>query len=196
MSNTPTRLVPTRIVYKEVLGGDLRKLRGESNDTPSGGGARDLRFPWRAFRPIMHLIFTHTETRGDSEFRTTVVNYVDDAGQRQTTSLEYWPATPSRPSEDRVSKVHASPALGGSRMPDMDRGRVFVVFSQFSSGEVRCDYAYEDDLRAGNWASAVSTAILGCIAATAEKNSTRSVNYVPTQGYWDFTNGTGFCYAE
>lgn len=196
MSDTPTRLTPARIVYKEILDGDLRKLLGESNDTPSGGGARDLRFPWRAFRPVMHLIFTQTATRGDKSFRTAIVHYRDDARRRQTTTLEYWPATPSRPSEDRVSKVHSSPALGGSRMPETNRGRIFVVFSQFTSGEVRCDYAYEDELRAGRWASAVSTAILGCMATTAVKNSTRSTNFVPTQGYWDFTDGTGFCYAE
>jgi hypothetical protein len=196
VSEAPARLTPARIVYKEILAGDLRKLRGESNDTQSGGGARDLRFPWRAFRPVMHLIFTREETRGAKAFRSALVNYVDDAGDPRTTKLEYWPATPSRPSEDRVSKVHSSPALGGSRMPAADRGRVFVVLSQFTTGEVRCDYAYEDDLRAGKWASAVRTAILGCAASTAEKNLTRTANFVPIQGYWDFTDGTGFCYAE
>lgn len=196
MSETPTRLTPARIVYKEVLSGDLRKLRGESNDSPSGGGARDLRFPWRAFRPVMHLIFSQTGTSGDKTYRSAVVNYVDDAGVLRKTTLEYWPATLSRPSEDRVAKVHSSAALGGSRMPDTDRGRVFVVLSQFTSGEVRCDYAYEDDLRAGRWAGAVSSAILGCIASTTQKNSTRTKNFVPTQGYWDFTDGTGICYAE
>ena len=37
-----------RLVYKEVLPGDLRKARGESNDdAAAGGGARDLRLrPW------------------------------------------------------------------------------------------------------------------------------------------------------
>lgn len=196
MSETPIRLTPARIVYKEILAGDLRKLRGESNDTPSGGGARDLRFPWRAFRPVMHLIFTRQETRGGRTYRSADVNYVDGAGTRRSATLEYWPATPSRPAEDRVARVHSSPALGGSRMPDTGRGRVFVVFSQFTSGEVRCDYAYEDDLRAGLWAGAVSSAILGCISSTAQRNSTRTENFMPTQGYWDFTEGTGLCYAE
>ena len=32
------------IIYKKIVDGDLRKFSATSNDQPSGGGARDLRF--------------------------------------------------------------------------------------------------------------------------------------------------------
>ena len=32
------------VVYKKIVDGDLRKFSATSNDTQTGGGARDLRF--------------------------------------------------------------------------------------------------------------------------------------------------------
>ena len=32
------------VIYKKIVDGDLRKFSATSNDQPSGGGARDLRF--------------------------------------------------------------------------------------------------------------------------------------------------------
>jgi hypothetical protein len=42
LSKPPT--AAARILYKEIVEGDLRKFRAESNDAATGGGARDLRF--------------------------------------------------------------------------------------------------------------------------------------------------------
>lgn len=188
---------PTLVVYKEILPGDVRKLLGASNDAPTGQGAKDLRFPWRAFRPVMHQIFTERATgRGGREIRKAQVLYLDSANQPHYTELEYWPPTSSRPTEDRISRVHASPALGG-QMPATDRGRVFVLLIRFDDGTIRCTYAYGNELsRSGVWAEELRTAILGCVTATDSRNSRRKRGLRPTLGYYNFIDATSYCHAD
>ena len=188
---------PLLLVYKEILPGDLRKLHAASNDAPTGGGARDLRFPWREFRTVMHRIFSESKTSSQGrEIRTAKVKYKDTDGKVRHTELEYWPPTDSRPREDRVAKIHASPAIGG-RLPDGDKGRVLLMFIKWSNGEAWCYWAYEGDLRASNkWAEEVRSVILDCIELTEDKNDGRQGGLTPVQGYYDFTNGTAYCYAE
>lgn len=183
---------PVLFVYKEIVAGDLRKLLAESNDSKTGGGARDLRLPAKSFRPVMQRIFTRDATgRGGRPIRVADVTYLDEQGEPRQTEIQYWPPTNSRPREDRISKIHASPALGG-QLPASDRGRVFVLFIKFSDGTIRCAYAYEDDLRAkGIWSAEVSREILGCMASARSRNDQRTV-----QGYYDFDEGTGFCHAD
>ncbi|GAA3528161.1 hypothetical protein AFL01nite_02640 [Aeromicrobium flavum] len=186
---TATR--PVLFVYKEIVSGDLRKLLAESNDSKTGGGARDLRLPWKAFRPIMSQIFTKSGVgRGGKAIRIADVTYLDQDGRPKRTQLEYWPPTTARPAEDRIAKVHASPALGG-QLPETDQGRVFVVFSKFDDGTVRCDYAYEDQLKAGLWAAEVRDAIFGCMSSAALGKGNRTV-----QGYHNFIDGTSYCHAD
>lgn len=194
---TTTQSRPSLVIYKEIVAGDIRKLLAESNDSPTGGGARDLRFPARGFDAAMRQIFTtHAVGRGGRPIRVADVIYLDPQGRPDSTQIEYWPATSARPSEVRVARIHASPALGG-QMPRTDKGRVFVLFIKFSGGIVRCTYAYEHDLKAsGIWAQEVSSAILGCMASADLKNGNRSWNLVTVQGYYDFTNGTGYCHAD
>lgn len=183
---------PVLFVYKEIVAGDLRKLQADSNDSKTGGGARDLRLPWKTFRSIMYRIFTRDGIgRGGRLIRVAQVTYLDEYNQPRKTELQYWPPTTARKTEDRIARIHASPALGG-RLPAMDKGRVFVVFSKFDDGTIRCDYAYEKDLKTkGIWATEFSSQILNCMAAAAARNGTRTV-----QGYYDFVEGTGFCHAE
>ena len=187
---------PELLVYKEILPGDMRKLLGQSNDTPSGGGARDLRLPWRAFRQVMHEIFTETVALNDGkQIRTAQISYTTANGVPTTTTLEYWPATESRPAEDRVSKVHDSPARA-DRLPSQEKGRVFVLFIRWSDGKATCHYAYEDDLRkTTRWAAEVRNVILGCLADTDMKNINRSIP-LATIGFYNFRDGTGYCHAN
>lgn len=175
----------------------MRKLLAESNDSETGGGARDLRFPARAFDSKLRLMFpTDAVGRNGREIRIGNFLYPNADGGFPTTQLDYWPPTHSRPAECRIARIHASPALGG-QLPRTDKGRVFVLLTQFSNGAVRCDYAYEDDLRApGVWAHEVSSAILGCVASACVRNATRTTNLVPAVGYYDFTSGTGYCHAD
>lgn len=187
---------PTLVVYKEIVDGDMRKLLAESNDSKTGGGARDLRFPVRAFDSVLRQIFSKDAIgRGGQSIRIGDVIYLDSSSQPQKTQLEYWPPTNSRKTESRISKIHNSPALGG-QLPRTGSGRVFVLLIQFSDGSVRCDYAYEEDLRANVWAPELSSVVLGCFASASAKNTTRTAGLVSAQGYYDFSTGTGYCHAD
>lgn len=184
------------VVYKEIVDGDMRKLLAESNDAKTGGGARDLRLPAKAFRPVMHQIFTKDGVgRGGKAIKIAEILYLDADDRPHKTQLEYWPPTPSRPSEDRIARIHASPALGG-QLPRTDLGRVFVLFIKFSDGTVRCLYAYEDELRDPTiWARELSSTVLGCLASADLRNGNRPTNTVPAQGYYNFSTGQGYCHA-
>ena len=194
---TTTQARPTLVVYKEIVGGDMRKLLAESNNSATGGGARDLRFPVRAFDPVLRLMFDQDKIgpRGQA-IRVGNFRYLDRDDKLQTTQLEYWPPTDTRKSETRIARIHASPALGG-QLPATDKGTVFVLLTRFSDGTVRCDYAYEYDLRDPKvWATEVSSRILGCLASASRKNATRTTGFVPAQGYYDFSNASGYCHAD
>jgi hypothetical protein len=193
---TTTQARPTLVVYKEIVGGDMRKLLAESNDSATGGGARDLRFPARAFDPVLRLMFDQDSfgPRGQA-IRTGDILYLDPDEKPQKTQLEYWPPTMSRKSESRISKIHASPALGG-QLPATGKGKVFVLLIRFSDGTVRCVYAYETELRNPKiWAHELSSAVLGCLASACAKNATRTAGLVPAMGYYNFSDGTGYCHA-
>lgn len=175
----------------------MRKLLAESNDSATGGGARDLRFPVRAFDPVLRLMFDQDQIapRGQA-IRVGDFLYLDRDEKLQTTQLEYWPPTESRSAESRIARIHASPALGG-QLPVTDKGTVFVLLTRFTDGTVRCDYAYENELRDPNaWAREISSRVLGCLASARLKNATRTVGMVPAQGYYDFNNATGYCHAD
>lgn len=188
-----------RAVYREIKEGDIRKLQAASNDDPSaGGGARDLRFPASGFDAVLRKIFSKdAKGRGGRSIRKGSFIYLDDKGITRATELDYWPPTDSRSSEVRIATIHASPALGGRRLPDTNRGRVFVLLTQFSTGQVRVDYVYEDDLKKpGIWADEIRNAILDCLDAADQKNANRTRNKVTAQGYYEFTTGTGYCHGQ
>lgn len=190
--------VVLRAVYREIKDGDIRKLLAESNDDPSaGGGARDLRFPASGFNTVLRQIFTEDAVVGGRAIRRATITYLDDQGSSRSAEMEYWPPTVSRRTEVRIAKVHKSPALGGKRLPDRNRGRPFVLFTQYSNRVVRVDYAYENDLRVpGIWADEIRSAILDCLQSADRKNAKRKQNKVTAQGYYEFTTGTGYCHGE
>jgi len=53
-----------RIVYKEIVEGDFRKFKAESNDADTGGGARDLRFrPHDEFAKVFRELFPRSQQK-------------------------------------------------------------------------------------------------------------------------------------
>lgn len=186
---------PHLILYKELSAADLRKLEANSNDSKTGGGARDLRLPHRAFGLIMSRLLpeTRTQSRGKKSTLDAIVNYGPvtfyEGSTRQTTEFVYWPPTDARPAEGRIARVHASPALGG-RMPEEGQGRVLVMFIKWTSGMVTVHYAYERDLViSGVWADEVRIPIVSCMQASDSNNQS-------VQGYLDLHEGKGYCHGN
>src|SRR4029079_6724773 len=46
-----------RVVFREIVPGDLRKVEADAQDAGTGGGARDLRFrPYEKFAPVFSVL--------------------------------------------------------------------------------------------------------------------------------------------
>lgn len=163
-----------RLVYKQLLPGDYRKLKAESNDANTGGGARDLRFPFSAFEDIFRRLLPSERTerrrrngqRVDLHVRagTVYIDEVDEHGTVTATRTEemVWEsATDARSAEGRITKVHAGAATADLlEARDDVKGEAFALFVQDDNGELRVHYAFESELRDGSWADAVAQPIL------------------------------------
>lgn len=178
------------VVYMEVSVADRRKFDAKSADAKTGGGARDLRFPWVPFEGPMDRIFSEpSATAKKAGVRVAKVTYRRD-GVHKVTDLEYWPPTIARPSEGRIARVDKCPELG-ERKPRKDKGRVFVLLIKTADGLVRCTYAYEDDLRrVDEWPEEIRLPILNCIETSAGQRTA-------VRGFVGADGDTGsYCHRE
>ncbi|MBE2251079.1 MAG: hypothetical protein IAE78_16185 [Myxococcus sp.] len=170
------------VIFKEIVGGDLRKLRAESNDADSGGGARDFRFPHREFGGAFSRIFSGTERqkrgRGSKKRDVSIPVgrfYWERDGKVEWKEARYEPPTDSRPTEGRIPVVHTYPPL--RTPPPSKEGRLLVLIIQREDGTVWPAFATEDSLRRESkadedqWADAVRRPILKALADTAESGA-------------------------
>lgn len=193
---SPARQV-VRILYKEIVPGDLRKILAESNDSDTGGGARDFRFgSYKTLLPVIEQMFPRKVK--ESRKRDGVTEQIDvfqgeffwhnDSGQVEHKESFFESPTDARPSEGRVARVHEYGCFDTSRMPAGGQGnRVLLLLIQLHDGSVWPYYAEEKTLRIkGKWDPVVANELLGCL--DAKRASNRAVI-----GYRDFTNEGRYC---
>lgn len=185
-----------RILYKEIVGGDLRKIHAASNDSDSGGGARDFRFgSYPNIEQVVRQMFPsqkqESRRRGGRNVPTTLYfgsfHYLVNGATYSKESI-FEPPTDARPMEGRIARVHEQPCLATDLMPQVSAGnRVFLLLIQLIDGTVWPYYAEERTLRtAGLWDPNVAERMLECI--DARRSSAHAV-----VGFFDFTNSTRYC---
>ena len=96
---TPGR--PRLAYFQAVVDGDVRKLQAESNDSASGGGARDLRMP-HAFLGAL-LPFFPRKITGGHEAR---IYSAPKGGHPDSRVIKLHLPTNSRPNEIRIGTIH------------------------------------------------------------------------------------------
>lgn len=134
-----------RILYKELVEGDLRKLQAKANDSDSGGSARDFRF--RSFDmllPVIRKIFPQTVQ--EKRRRNKQVVLVDifkgnfswyDAKQNVVSKEAYMePPTSARPGEGRIARIHEYPCFDASKVNIGADNRVLLLLIQLDDGSV------------------------------------------------------------
>lgn len=184
-----------RILYKELVEGDLRKLRAESNDADTGGGARDFRFgSYRTLLPVIKAMFPRTAQ--EDRKRNGVVTQIDvfkgtfywkSATGTESKEAVFEPPTDARPSEGRIARVHEYPCFDASNVKIGVGNRVLLLLIQLDDGTVWPHYAEEKSLRTPNaWHPVVARELLDCLDAK------RPANQVVI-GYRDFTNAGRYC---
>lgn len=183
------------VVFKEIVGGDLRKFRALSNDSPTGGGARDLRFrPFTVFDEGFARLFPDSRTarrrRGGApvevQIRVGRFWWKEADGHVHSKEAIWEPPTDVRANEGRLAVVHTYPPL--RRLPPSSEGRIVLMLAKRSDNSVWPHFATESELRAGLWSQELSTAILRCL-----DKRRRSGNVA--RGYVDFASDSGFCDA-
>jgi hypothetical protein len=181
VENADNMVVITRIVYKEILPGDIRKFAAESNDSPSGGGARDLRFrPFESFRPIFRRMFPNNETDGIFSGRF----YSMEGGREIVRRALFHPPTNARPGEGRLANVDK--CLPHDNLPSNEE-TVILLLIQRSDGKVWPHFItrsslVNDDL----WEENIKRMILNCFSAHRRSG-------VSMVGFIDFETGEEYC---
>lgn len=147
-----------RILLQNIEDGDRRKFEARSNDSATGGGARDLRFrPEIEFLPFFGRMFPHKryETRTSNGVKSQIevlsgtVTWAEPTGDRSAT-MEVWPATNARPNECRIARI-SSFGLHGLIKTDPSGGRSVLMMFQQANNAIRLYFTTETSLRTGNW---------------------------------------------
>ncbi len=185
-----------RILYKELVEGDLRKLQAKSNDSDTGGGARDFRFgAYNTLLPVIKQMFPQTvkesRKRGGQMVQIDVFkgvfSWTKASGSVQSKEAYFEPPTDVRPSEGRIARVHEYPCFDASHVKISVGNRVLLLLIQLHDGSVWPHYAEETSLRTPNsWHPVVAKELLDCLDAV------RPVNQAVI-GYRDFTNAGRYC---
>lgn len=186
-----------RILYKEIVQGDLRKIHAVSNDAETGGGARDFRFgSYQSIAATVMQMFPkpviESRRRNGVLVPTTIYSgffyWRDQRGNVFQQNSYFEPPTDARPSEGRITRVHEQPCLSTALMPTPALGnRIFLLLIQLLDSTVWPYYAEEQTLRtAGLWDPRVADRMLKCI------DSPRRVDQAVI-GFFDFVNGGSYC---
>jgi hypothetical protein len=138
---------PVRVFFQELKHGDLLKFRAQSNQAPSGGGARDLRFPAIPYFDLLSPMFP--EEADHAGARRGIIRWAVATGTG-TATVTLWPANVARPSESRIGRFYE---VAGWEVDeeafeaDLDRGmKWFVLLVQLDNGQVWARTLRESDL--------------------------------------------------
>lgn len=165
----------TRVLWREIRQGDRRKFSATSNDTQSGGGARDLRFRGdEELENIIVAMFPHAESairRRESGGQVTVYRgtfcwNVEVSGNVVTRSVPAYmePPTDTRPTEWRIPRVHTYEVFQAPIPPDALNDRVLLLLIQTKDGNIWPRFATESSLRNDSrWSKAVQAHIVHCL---------------------------------
>ncbi|WP_213423731.1 hypothetical protein [Bhargavaea massiliensis] len=174
-----------RILYKEITPGDRRKFKGESNDTPSGGGAMDLRFsPYDLFKDFLVRMFP--EKKSDRIRTNTFRWYEEDfKGPKSEPALLHEP-TKARPGEWRIANINKYLPFG--KLPPEDEGEAFVILIQDENGEIWPKFASKKSL-IEKWHEDIAEPILLCHKSKKREN-------MATAGFIEAATGERKCKHE
>jgi hypothetical protein len=169
---------PQRLLYKRFLMGDDRKVKGQSNISKTGGGARDVRFgPWERFEGIVKVMFPETTIemtrRKDSEtgeyaphkavVHVGKLRYRDDRGDPDEIAVELWEPTGARAFEGRLARAGELPPFRPGTMP-AGKGSVFMLLAQDADGTLEGTWVTEHALRHGQgWYKPFQQALLDAL---------------------------------
>ena len=180
MSQDNSSLGVKIVVYKKIVEGDLSKFTATSNITPTGGGARDLRFnPANEFFPIFQRMFPKNGTILKGYF------YWTNQAVTTTTEVEIHPPTNARPNEIRIGRIHE--CFPANVIPKDAKDCVLLIILE-ASGRVCPYFTSQYSLIHDNWHPAIKNPILEGLNARRSSKTT-AMGYVDIENGRNYTNG-------
>tara|TARA_R110002033_G_scaffold84993_1_gene135428 strand:+ start:3981 stop:4580 length:600 start_codon:yes stop_codon:yes gene_type:complete len=177
-----------RMVYREVMPGDRRKFVAESNDSPSGGGARDFRYrPYESFEGIFEKMLSNIKiierkrngVQTNIEILSSRVQVIKGSSS-VIKDIEFEPPTDARGNEGRLTRLSRYEL----EVTPESEGRTFLLLYQVGSGELFLTFASEQSLNAECWDERITGILLDCLYAKCPGAK---------QGFHDFEAHTSFC---
>lgn len=129
------------ILFHEIRVADIRKINATSNDSATGGGARDLRFSLD-FAPCLDRLFPKEETyERKTSYRIGPFEYHYEDGRVATEYLRYaFRPTASRAHEVRIAQINkVAFFLDYPEMKEGD-GALFMAFVRMTDGIPRAQF--------------------------------------------------------
>jgi hypothetical protein len=85
------------VLFRQITPGDIRKIKGTSNDAATGGGARDLRYNKERFGDVLDRLFTEEVVveRG-KEYKLGKFRYADEDGLERVADHVLYGFTPTK----------------------------------------------------------------------------------------------------
>jgi hypothetical protein len=175
-----------RVIFREVMPGDLRKFTATSNDAPTGGGARDFRFtPFDQFDGVFAraLKGRSTETRLRNRQHSQVTLYTANVsvprknGPPAKKELRFEPPTSARDAEGRLAQLSKF-----GLEPPADEGRFVLLIIEDANSSVIVTFFSEQDLAGGRWHSSINDFFKEVFSSPQRKNA--------NQGFIDFERHT------
>lgn len=173
-----------RIVYKEIVDGDLKKFQAKSNDKPNGGGARDLRFsPYGEFIEVFKEMLPNKRDK----ICSGEVHWIEN-GNEVVKTMEFKPPTNSRYNEGRIANVNV--CIPKISMEYGSQDDIVLLLIQRVDNQVWVHFTTKRSLEEDDsWNEYVRSEILRAFKAKRRAN-------VAVNGYIDFTNQRSYTNGE
>ena len=167
------------VIYKKIVEGDLSKFTATSNVTPSGGGARDLRFsPAKEFFPVFQKLFPLGAEQG------TLHGLFFWPNHNPTEATVHSP-TNARPTEVRIGCIHE--CFPAQYIPSNSRDCVLLLIMD-ADNKVWPFFTSEHSLEYDDWHPDIKKHILGGLRAKRGARIT-AMGYIDFEAGRSYTNG-------
>lgn len=160
------------VLCREIREPEIKIINASSNDAPTGGGARDLRFTLD-YAPCLDRFFPSkiTYERG-KPYRIGCFEHCYKDGTRRCENLKYaFRPTDSRPNEVRIAQInkadlfHDVPEIGSGD------GMLFIAFIRNAEGIPQVQYLTERQIEDPSSNSVIASAMREAIDSRRGDNA-------------------------
>lgn len=163
------------ILFHEIADGDVRKFNAESNDTDSGGGARDLRFGL-SYGPVLDRLFPPEIVKeGGHEYRIGSFCY-RDSNNNMHVQDNIRLASPKRGGqrrEYRICQLNKVPFF--QELPEVqpDDGILFIALIRMTEGLPQMQFLTERQINNPESNQHIAAAMRDAINSTRKGTSVK-----------------------